>query len=190
LELPPRQRILTTACDLFYRYGIHYVGIDWIIKESNVAKMTFYKHFPSKSNLVAAYLDHQKDSWWQLLKNKSRSEDSPLERILVMFDVVDVLLHAANFQGCPFMKALAEFGPDHEEPEIQTHIFTYFREMEVQMSELIRQMKLEENMSQTILSLVFGSMVVAQSTGRDDIAQINKEIAQLLLNRTCSSPKL
>src|SRR4051794_19626158 len=65
--LAPRERILKTASDLFYRFSIHTVGVDRIIAESGVAKMTFYKHFPSKANMVATYLRHQDALWLQML---------------------------------------------------------------------------------------------------------------------------
>ena len=55
--LPPRERILRTAHDLFYRDGIRATGIDRVIAESGVAKVTFYRQFPSKDDLVLAYLD-------------------------------------------------------------------------------------------------------------------------------------
>src|SRR5579863_979095 len=64
----PRERILEVADDLFYRYGIRSVGIDRIIAESDVAKMTFYKHFPSKSNLVATYLSQRRVQWREVLE--------------------------------------------------------------------------------------------------------------------------
>ena len=53
----PRDRILDTAFRLFYARGIRAVGVDLIIAESDVAKATFYKHFPAKDDLVVAYLD-------------------------------------------------------------------------------------------------------------------------------------
>jgi len=52
--LPARQRILLTAHDLFYQEGIRATGIDRIIKESGVTKVTFYRHFPSKNDLITA----------------------------------------------------------------------------------------------------------------------------------------
>ena len=66
--LAPRERILRTASDLFYRFSIHAVGVDRIIAESGVAKMTFYKHFPSKANLVATYLRHKDAGWLQTVQ--------------------------------------------------------------------------------------------------------------------------
>jgi AcrR family transcriptional regulator len=53
---PARRRLLDTATRLFYAEGIHAVGIDRIIAEADVAKATFYSHFPSKDDLVVAYL--------------------------------------------------------------------------------------------------------------------------------------
>ncbi|MEE4485298.1 TetR/AcrR family transcriptional regulator [Serratia ficaria] len=60
---PARQRILLTAHDLFYRKGIRATGIDRIIKESGVTKVTFYRHFPSKNELIQAFLNYRHQQW-------------------------------------------------------------------------------------------------------------------------------
>ncbi len=61
--LPARQRILLTAHDLFYQEGIRATGIDRIIKESGVTKVTFYRHFPSKNDLITAFLAYRHQQW-------------------------------------------------------------------------------------------------------------------------------
>ncbi|ATA18560.1 TetR family transcriptional regulator [Gibbsiella quercinecans] len=61
--LPARQRILLTAHDLFYREGVRATGIDRIIKQSGVTKVTFYRHFPSKNALILAFLDYRHAQW-------------------------------------------------------------------------------------------------------------------------------
>src|SRR3954471_16617579 len=110
--LAPRERILKTASDLFYRFSINSVGIDRIIAESGVAKMTFYKHFPSKADLIATYLRHKSVVWFQMLSSSTeRAGLSPLERVLAVFDALEEPLLAPSFRGCPFVKGLAEFGP-------------------------------------------------------------------------------
>src|SRR3954470_24343514 len=61
--LPARERILVTSHDLFYRAGIRATGIDRVIAASGVTKVTFYRHFPSKDDLVRAFLDHRHGLW-------------------------------------------------------------------------------------------------------------------------------
>src|SRR3954466_2513091 len=60
---PPRQRILHTAHDLFYRDGIRATGIDRVIAESGVAKVTFYRQFASKDDLILAFLEYRHERW-------------------------------------------------------------------------------------------------------------------------------
>src|SRR5262252_3821604 len=59
-----RDRIFRTACDLFYRHGIHAVGVDTIASEAGTNKMSFYRSFPSKDELVAEYLREQMREGW------------------------------------------------------------------------------------------------------------------------------
>ena len=61
--LPARERILVTAHELFYRDGLRATGIDRIIAESGVAKLTFYRHFPSKDALIRTFLDYRHERW-------------------------------------------------------------------------------------------------------------------------------
>src|SRR3954468_21154718 len=109
--LAPRERILKTALDLFYRFSINSVGIDRIIAESGVAKMTFYKHFPSKANLAATYLRHKSALWFDMLATATeRAGPVPLNRVLAIFDALNESFQAPTFRGCPFVRGLAEFG--------------------------------------------------------------------------------
>ena len=62
-DLPARDRLLHTAHALFYRDGIRATGIDRVIAESGVTKVTFYRHFPSKNDLICAYLEYRHTGW-------------------------------------------------------------------------------------------------------------------------------
>jgi AcrR family transcriptional regulator len=183
-ELAPRERILKTASDLFYRFSIHTVGIDRIIAESGVAKMTFYKHFPSKANLIATYLRQKNAFWLNMLTTASnRPGLSPPERVLAIFDALGESFAAPSFRGCPFVKGLAEFGPDANSPEIQTIISSYFEGLQDFVASLIEPMKLsdpEKTIGQ-ILSLIQGSIVMAQASSNPAIAAVNRDAAELLL---------
>jgi AcrR family transcriptional regulator len=181
-DLAPRERILAKAGELFYRYGIHAVGVDRIIKESNVAKMTFYKYFPSKSKLIAAYLGYRNQLWLQALRGIAERDAPVLDRILAVFDLLDHAIHAPDFQGCPFTKALAEFGADQQEQEILSEIASHFKQTKDIISELIRKLAVRPDTARTIISLLFGSIIVAHSIGDADIAQVNRNAVRILLS--------
>lgn len=189
--LPPRERILRTASDLFYRFSTHTVGIDRIIAESGVAKMTFYKHFPSKARLVADYLRRMTVIWLQMLATATdRPELTPEERVLAIFDALDASFRTASFRGCPFVKGLAEFGPDAESPEVQATIAAYFESLHNLVADLMAPMVLSnpEKVVLQILSLVQGAIIMAQTSPDLSIAAANREAAAALLKAGARFP--
>ena len=182
--LAPRERILKTASDLFYRFSVHSVGIDRIIAESGVAKMTFYKHFPSKANLVATYLRHKSAVWFQMLDTATGQPGlSPSERILAIFDALEGPFRSPAFRGCPFVKGLAEFGPDADAPDVQATITAYFEGLHDLVASLVEPLGLNkpEKTVLQILSLIQGSIVLAQSTRDPLLAEANRDAARLLI---------
>jgi AcrR family transcriptional regulator len=111
-ESPARRRVLDAAGTLFYAEGIHAVGIDRVIAEAGVAKATFYHHFPSKDELVCAYLHEQSD----LTKRATvPAGDTCEERILSVFDFLAEYTCGPGFRGCAFINAAAEY-PDPRHP--------------------------------------------------------------------------
>jgi AcrR family transcriptional regulator len=108
----PRQRILDTAFRLFYAHGIRAVGIDRIIAESEVAKATFYKHFPAKDDLVIAYLDKVDGVWGQQLRAAAEAAGpDPAEQLVGMFDALATACRREGYRGCAFINAAAESRP-------------------------------------------------------------------------------
>jgi AcrR family transcriptional regulator len=106
-----RQRILDTAYELFGRHGVRAVGIDRIVAEAGVAKMSLYRHFASKDDLVLAVLQERQRRWthdW-LGVEIERREASPAGRLLAVFDVFDEWFDSPDFEGDPFVKVLLEF---------------------------------------------------------------------------------
>lgn len=113
LEATPgdaRTRILAAAYDLFSRSGIRAVGIDAIIARSGVARMTLYRHFASKEELVLAYLEQREERWtrgWLQAEVEARAAD-PAERLLAVFDVFDPWFRRDDFEGCAFIRVMLE----------------------------------------------------------------------------------
>ncbi len=110
---PARSRLLETATRLFYAEGVHAVGIDRIIAEAQVAKATFYHHFPAKDELVCAYVHEQ--SQRQRATASQLPKAAPREMVLAVFDNVGELGRDPGYRGCPFVNAAAEY-PDPAHP--------------------------------------------------------------------------
>jgi AcrR family transcriptional regulator len=111
LTVGARQRILDTAYDLFSRHGVRAVGVDRIVAESGVAKMSLYRHFPSKDALVLSFLQEREERWTRdwLGAEVERRAASPADRMLAIFDVFGEWFQLADFEGCSFINVLLEF---------------------------------------------------------------------------------
>jgi AcrR family transcriptional regulator len=131
-----RERILMTAYGLFSRHGINAVGVDTIIEQSDVAKMTLYRHFRSKDDLVLAVLERREELWTQgwLAADVCRRASDPAGRLLAIFDVFDGWFRRRSFEGCLFINALLEVDdrkhPIHQASREQlAHIRSFLEEL-------------------------------------------------------------
>jgi AcrR family transcriptional regulator len=112
---PPaaRDRILETAYELFARRGIRDVGVDEVIERAGVAKL--YRHFPSKNDLVIAFLELREQRWtlsW--VEAEARRRGSAAEdQLLAIFGLFDEWFHRDDFEACSFINVLLEMGPGH-----------------------------------------------------------------------------
>jgi AcrR family transcriptional regulator len=105
-----RERILEAAYGLFSRQGIAAVGVDTIVAEAGVAKMTLYRHFPSKADLALAFLERREERWtreWLQVEAVRRGSNAR-ERLLAIFDVFGEWFAEENFEGCSFVNILLE----------------------------------------------------------------------------------
>ena len=109
-----RQQVIETAYALFRRDGFHAVGIDRIIAEAGVAKMTMYRHFPSKDDLIVAVLDHRTERFERQLDRLLAPCETQDEKIAAIIGWYDRWFARDDFHGCAFAHALAEYGDvDH-----------------------------------------------------------------------------
>src|ERR1700742_2260106 len=106
-----RQMLIDKATELFSQEGYHAVGIDRIISESGVAKMTLYNHFPSKSALVVEVLRQSEASAADSLRAFVDRYTQPLDRLKGVFEWHEAWFSEKTFYGCMFINAASEF-PD------------------------------------------------------------------------------
>jgi AcrR family transcriptional regulator len=110
-----RERILDACYELFSHRGIRAVGIDEVVARSGVAKATLYRHFPSKNDLIIAFLDQREQRWTRNFVEAEvlRRAEEPEQRLLAIFDIYDEWFHREDFEACSFVNVLLELGRNH-----------------------------------------------------------------------------
>jgi AcrR family transcriptional regulator len=177
-----RARILDAAYDLFSRQGIRAVGIDAIIAQSGVARMTLYRHFGSKDELVLAFLEQREDTWTKnwLQAEVERSATAPADRLLAIFDTFDDWFRRPDFEGCSFINVMLEI----TEPSDAIHraSTSYLAGIRNFLEGLARQAGIAdaENFARQWHILMKGS-IVAAGEGDSDAARRAQDVGRLLL---------
>ncbi len=113
-----RDRIFDTACELFYKQGIRCVGVDTIASEAGTNKMSFYRSFPSKDDLISAYLQKEADelfAWWDAAI--APYAGNPRRQIEALFEAQIDRITNQGGHGCAFMNAAIELR-DADHPAI------------------------------------------------------------------------
>lgn len=105
--LPPRERILLAAHDLFYQEGIRATGVDRLIAKSSVTKRTFYRQFASKNDLILAFLEFRHENWmaWFVTRLEEHGGD-----INALCPTLSEWFDSPDFRGCAFINSLGELG--------------------------------------------------------------------------------
>jgi len=177
-----RERILDAAYDLFSRHGVRAVGVDTVIDRAGVAKMTLYRHFPSKDDLAIEFLRRREDLWTRkwLQGEVERRATKPQDRLLAIFDVFDEWFRRADFEGCSFINVLLEID-DRRSPVREasvTHL-AFIREF---LQELARNAGIREpdDFARRWHILMKGS-IVAAGEGDHDAARRARRMGELLL---------
>lgn len=110
-----RERVFAAANEMFYRHGIRAVGVDAIVKEAGVAKISLYRAFPSKDDLVVAYLENRNTDYWRRWDRAFAKHDgNPRAQLRAMMAYLADRTTAPGYRGCPFTNDATEFPePDH-----------------------------------------------------------------------------
>src|ERR1700723_4820273 len=104
-----RDRIMKTASDLFYRHGIHAVGVDTIANEAGTNKMSFYRNFASKDELVAEYLrGEEREGWFWWDQTLAAHAGNPRLQVEALFDMLVKNTCEGDSRGCALANATVE----------------------------------------------------------------------------------
>src|SRR6516164_10127947 len=170
--IPPRERILAVACDLFYRHGIKAVGVESVAEAAGTNKMTLYRHFASKDELVAEYLrrlaEKASSSWDKLAAQHPGDPRAQLRAWLV-----DMAGHVGSIdeRGCALANAAVEL-PEKDHPARRV-IEAFKTAQRNRIIDLCAAADLDqpEMLADALFLLLEGARVTAQSIGRDGLGE-------------------
>ncbi|MEZ8826091.1 TetR/AcrR family transcriptional regulator [Vibrio amylolyticus] len=171
-----RTLLLSTALDLFYRFGVNSIGINEVLKESGVAKRTLYSHFGSKNDLVLAALAQRHQIFMGWLDTKLEGVSSDRELIDALFHSLENWFNnkeeeLGDFRGCFFINTSAEFSDPNSDVSL------YCKQHKADVRQFIRG-KLHDDsddLLDAICLLKEGAIVTAYMTG-DGTASVSNSL--------------
>ena len=171
-EKNPRERLIETALDLFYTQGYLATGINQIIAEANVAKATFYVHFPSKEVLCVAYLQARHHIWMGWLKQGVAKQKTAGEKLTGVFDFLAEWMTKSRFRGCAFLNIATEI--PSLDTQIRAEVIHHKNDLRDYLKQIIDAFAESggafagmntQQMSRQVYVLVEGAIVASQNYG-------------------------
>jgi AcrR family transcriptional regulator len=184
-----RERLLSEAFLLFYSTGIRAVGIDLVIARAGVAKATFYRHFPSKAELVAAYVQRRHDAWLAWLRedvgDRGGNGTAPL---LAIFDALAEWFADPAYRGCAVINAVAEVG--ESAPGMLVQARRHKAELRDYVAGLAGDASLPapDEVAAQVVVLIDGAIVAAQRERNADASRVARGTCELIVSTNGSGP--
>ena len=177
MHKPPThaERILAAADKLFYKQGIRAIGVDTIAAEAGVSKRTLYNYYPTKDDLIAAYLTAR-------FKHIEPSDAPAREQILGYFDRLERLFAQGGFRGCPYVNAVTELG---DRNHAATSIAVQFKEQRLAWYRtLLERMAVKDPAAVALQLQILVEGAIASMLVREDpaIARAARAAAEVLLD--------
>jgi AcrR family transcriptional regulator len=165
--LSARERIMETAERLFLQEGFRATGIDRIIAESGVAKMSLYRHFPSKSDLIAAFLEARHESWMAWFRDETEARLAKRADLDVLADVLAAWFQTETYRGCAFINLVAESGTETGDAQLVEKAVAHKADLGAYLAELARRLGYArpKAIAEEALLCVEGMIVRYQMTG-------------------------
>lgn len=182
-----RARILETACNLFYQNGVRAVGVDLIVEEAGVAKTSLYRHFKTKDDLIAAFLDREdKDFWATWERVAGEHADDAAAELDAHLGWIGERVERPNYRGCPQINVAAEF-PEIDHPARKVAA-AHKHEMRERLRGIAQRLhvKRPDELAGQISLLVNGAFVSSQILAPGEATPLLRRTAHALIevNRT------
>lgn len=105
----PKEKVFQTAARLFYRHGYRAIGVDTLAERSGIGKMTLYRHYPSKDDLIIAYLNDSNELFWRAFDEITKDKPTAGAKLLAFFESLQAYVTSPASYGCPFLNVATEY---------------------------------------------------------------------------------
>jgi AcrR family transcriptional regulator len=161
-----RDKVFEVAADLFYRKGVRAVGVDTIVQQAGVAKISLYRSFPSKDDLVVAYLEDRNESFWRQWDEAfARHQGDPRAQLRAIMRYLAQRTTQPGYRGCPFINYCAEF-PETSHPgrRVAEANKREWRRRFIEIAEAFGAPR-PKQLADSLLLLVEGAYAISQTLG-------------------------
>jgi len=181
-EIAPKDQVFQTAARLFYQHGYRAIGVDTIAAESGIGKMTLYRHFPSKDDLIVAYLRDSDRLFWQNFEEITKEADLPRDKLLAFFKALEEYATTPACYGCPFLNVATEY-PEPGHPGHQVAM-EHKRSVRKRFRQLAKEAgtRKPDHLADQLFLLMDGAYMAARMFGPENPAAHVAEAARVLID--------
>jgi len=177
-----RERILRTASKLFYKEGTRAVGVDLVVAQSGVAKTSLYRHFPTKDDLIRAFLLREDEDFWRHWDEVAAAHPRSAERELhAQLQWIGDRIARPGYRGCPQINIAAEYS-DENHPARKVAV-AHKAELRRRLNELARALDLKdpENFALAMAIMIDGALSSGNALHHKGPARFLQSLARTLL---------
>ncbi|MCY1526086.1 Bacterial regulatory protein, tetR family [compost metagenome] len=181
--LDVRERILDTASRLFYERGVRAVGVDLVVLEAAVAKTSLYRYFPTKDDLIVAFLEREDLDFWATWDGvAAQFPDDPAGELDAHMRWIGERLARSNYRGCPQINVAAEFAEqDHPARQVSRR---HMQALRGRLLDIARRLNVPqpEQLAAQLAVLVNGAFVSSGLLGADEATGVLRAALKSLLD--------
>jgi AcrR family transcriptional regulator len=173
--------VLETAARLFFEHGYRAIGVDTIAAESGAGKMTLYRHFPSKDDLIVAYLREMNARFWAWFDESTAQAETPRDKLAAFFKALAAQANKPTCYGCPFLNVATEF-PERDHPGHQVAL-EHKQAVRARFRQLAKQAgaRKPDVLADQLFVLMDGAFMAARMYGPDNPALRVAQAAEALI---------
>jgi len=181
-DITPKDKVFRTAARLFYQHGYRAIGVDTIAAESGIGKMTLYRHYPSKDDLIVAYLEDSNELFWNNFEQITKDAPTAREKLLAFFQALQNYVKTPACYGCPFLNAATEY-PETDYPGHQVAL-EHKQSVRVRFRQLAKEAGAAkpDALADQLFLLMDGAYMASRMFGAKNPAAQVAEAARILID--------